>query len=621
VQYTQRLHRAIKNILQRPRLYQVLAVGIAICWLYLFGELRTRGVQASSPWLRVGIDLLSLGFFGGLVYFFAGRFAHLTRERDALETELQAAQGQIRDASQRQKTLSTITQMFAEARDEAEVIELVLQLSIESIGAKSASLVPLDERGQPLHALTAGEIPIPALDAWLEYLASPEVRQRCSTCDQKGKMTLSCPLLKGTFLDAVGLFCLPIKRGDREYGVLNLYVPRGEELDPEAQKFLRTVIDETGFALERVRLRRRELATIRQLQAVREKSDLKGLLLDLMNNLRDTLEADFTLLQVQETEGKASHLGSTYGEVPESSRPLIDGVIQSVISTGNPVLLGDVGGDAASDQEIRSLLVVPLLADGHAAIGTLVVANRRARAFSKRKMSMAQTVAGQVALVVQNVNAAAELEYKTIVQERTRLAREIHDGLAQTLGFLKLKMAQMRSYLDQGEHDKLSQTMTVCYQSLSEAYQDARQAIDGLRVSQNELGLKEWLVHTVIDFENNTGVQVEICEPFQEVELAPEVHAQLIRIVQEALSNVRKHSGGKGVEISSRRVHGDLILEIRDDGIGFQPEDVTVISQYGLKGMRERAELIGADFQVISRPGAGTTIRVRLPIRVEEGML
>jgi len=100
--------------------------------------------------------------------------------------------------------------------------------------------------------------------------------------------------------------------------------------------------------------------------------------------------------------------------------------------------------------------------------------------------------------------------------------------------------------------------------------------------------------------------------------IEPEIQAQLLRIVQEALSNVRKHSQASQVRVEVRNWKGMLILEISDNGVGFSAEDVPEFSRHGLRGMRERAELIGADFQVISKPQAGTTIRVHLPLKQEE---
>jgi signal transduction histidine kinase len=87
-----------------------------------------------------------------------------------------------------------------------------------------------------------------------------------------------------------------------------------------------------------------------------------------------------------------------------------------------------------------------------------------------------------------------------------------------------------------------------------------------------------------------------------------------MRIVQEALSNVRKHAHANQVWIDCIERDGDLYLEVQDDGDGFFPEDVSGTSRHGLRGMRERADLIGADFQIINQVGQGTKINIRLPI-------
>ena len=288
------------------------------------------------------------------------------------------------------------------------------------------------------------------------------------------------------------------------------------------------------------------------------------------------------------------------------------------MTSGEPVLLGDLAGDPAGDPasrpELKSLLAAPLLSPERAVLGAILVGNRRASGFQPRQLALLQTIAGQVALVVQNASLMAELEYQTMLQERARLAREIHDGLAQTIGFLKLQAAQLRTQLDSGDAARARQSADLFYTTLSEAYQDARQAIDGLRVSPDECGLTGWLHQIASEFQDLSGLPVHLEESSVEAQVSPEVQAQLIRIVQEALSNVRKHARAREVWLALRQTNGDLVLEVRDDGEGFTPQDITNASRHGLRSMRERAELIGADFQVISRPQQGATVRVRLPV-------
>jgi two-component system nitrate/nitrite sensor histidine kinase NarX len=224
--------------------------------------------------------------------------------------------------------------------------------------------------------------------------------------------------------------------------------------------------------------------------------------------------------------------------------------------------------------------------------------------------------------MIENERLNMKLEYTLVIQERTRLAREIHDGLAQMLAYLKLQASQMQSALTQGDHARMARLLHESRQALAEAYNETRQAIDNLRVNPDE-GLVSWLKQTAEEFEKNAQVKVITLLPENGLDLLPEIQAQMIRITQEALNNVRKHAQASEVRITLReleagalRESGDWILEIADNGRGFEPEDVPAAARYGLRGMRERAELIGAEFQIASQPGRGALVRVFMPAQL-----
>jgi signal transduction histidine kinase len=595
-----------------------LAVGLAVLLIFLYETLEVNWASNVTRATWIILDVLVLSFVTAIAYIAFDRWQRASAERSAALEELSKVEEKLNEIYQRQAAVLHISQMFAEASDEAEVIDQVLRYSIDLLQAQGASFVPLDEHAQPQVATSLGEMPFPVADAWMEYLASPEVRQQCDTCKNHRQFTRSCPLVKDPFSDAQGVYCLPVQRGDQEYGVLTLYIPLPEQLDQDTQVFVQTLVDETSLALEGVRLRKRAITTLRQLQTAREKADLNRLLTELLQNLHETLDTDYALVRVWDPEAGKPLNTIFSGELPEKAQLLIDGILHSVITSKEPVILGSVAGDAVSSPGVRALMAVPLVAQDQPAFGAILVANRRPKAFNQNQLTTLQTIAGQVALVVQNTNLLAQLEYDTMMRERTRLAREIHDGLAQTLGFLKLNMAQMKNYIESGEVELLRKTANTCYDVLADAYQDARSAIDGLRITPSEDGLEGWLRQTVQEFEELSGIQANLCEPLAVVELLPEVHAQLIRIVQEALSNIRKHADARSVQISCEEFGNDLILEVSDDGRGFSPEEVPTPYQHGLRGMRERAELIGADFQVVGLPNKGTTVRLRLPLEVKE---
>jgi hypothetical protein len=173
---------------------------------------------------------------------------------------------------------------------------------MELTGAMGASFVPLDDRGQPLAAIRHGEFPFPVPDAWLEYLASPSVRQECKHCSRKGSYVRTCPLLKGPLSDAMGLYCLPLRRGDRELGILNLYMPNAGQMDADTRGFLQSILDATALAIEGERLRRRELTTLSQLRSIRQRADLRVTMVGILESIWLALQADFALLVRMEPE-------------------------------------------------------------------------------------------------------------------------------------------------------------------------------------------------------------------------------------------------------------------------------------------------------------------------------
>jgi two-component system nitrate/nitrite sensor histidine kinase NarX len=410
------------------------------------------------------------------------------------------------NANKRLDVVFQLSQLIVEATEEREVVDQILRLSVELAGAVGASMVPLDEHGQPLTAINYGDLPAPVFNAWIEYLASPAIRHRCGNCSTYESVMNTCPLLEGSFAEImkpshpVEIYCLPLRRGEREFGILNLYLTEGHSLDRETQAFLRTIIDETALALDSVRTNKREINALRQLQSVHRKTDLTDMLTNLIEDVKETLVADFAILDVPATNEYTHPISLTVGEVNSTDQVFVDGIIKTVLVAEEPVNLGEVSGEPESTHNLSALLAVPLLTPDGEALGVITVGNIKKKSFTKRQLTLLTTVAGQVALVVQNTRLMAELEYQTMVAERIRLAREIHDGLAQTLGFLKLQTPQLKNYLSQGDMLNLQKGLNACYSALVEAYEDARQTIDGLRIVPSDEGLAGWLEQTASEF-------------------------------------------------------------------------------------------------------------------------
>jgi two-component system nitrate/nitrite sensor histidine kinase NarX len=594
-----------------------LAVGVSLLVILLL-----VGIILVWPQKILSLSIFLILVITGVIYYIARQIIQLQGELLSLQGRIEQAERETAIVSRRSDAIFRLSQKFVEAKDEDEVLTSLLKVTVNMVAAVGASVVPMDDRGQPLIAISHGEIPKHLMDSWVEYLASPEVRHKCGSCLQTGSLVHNCPLVempifKNTELASPSsVYCLHLRRGEREYGVLNLYLQDDESLDSDTKDFLQTLLDETALVLESIQLQKREFTILQQM---RHQTDTQGLQREFLGNVQETLRADFVLVHFS-GENATRPPDMRIGEYPELSSSLLDGVIEGVQKSGQPVLLGDVEGEPGTVQGLRSLICAPLVISGEPAFGTILAGNIQANKFTSRHLSLLQTLASQLSLVVRNSELRAEIEFNSIMAERTRLAREIHDGLAQTLGFLKLQAAQMETYLAAKDINRLQNSLSMTYKVLSDAYLDVRQAIDDLRISPDGESLEPWLKETCLEFEENTGLVVNLEGSPAAENLPPEIQVQLIRIIQEALSNVRKHSQASQAWIEYRQAGRDFLVEIRDDGRGFHPDELPGVSKYGLQGMRERSDLIGADFQIISAPQEGTIIKVRVPIPVGEGV-
>ena len=579
--------------------------GLIFLGVWLTGWFGVASI-ATNPILKLMLITLISGIAAWLVY----RQAHFQQTRKATQAEIQRLTQRVEQVQAEISGVYRLSSLYSTAGTEPEIIDALLKLCIDLVGAQGASFVPLDDRGQPQAAQTRGQLPIPALDSWAEYLASPAIRQRCQQCQTLGQLNTSCPLLKSPFTAVSGLFCLPLRSGNREWGIMNLYMPKQIKLEPETEAFLNTLLQDTALALESRRLRQREVEAVQQMRLIQQRTDLSGLLTSLLENIRSAFGADLAQIELQTNRSRRR---IAIGEIEQNIAAVLTETIDSIFNAGEPVQVEATNQAILSSQPQYRILAVPLFSRHKRIIGALGIAAQPNQQNQTHQLSLLHSFAAQVELVVENAELLAHIEYQTIIQERTRLAREIHDGLAQTLGLLKLQTAQSLNYLNKADVEKLRNTLTMVHQALSEAYEETRTVIDGLRIDTDPLSSLAWVAPMLLEFEALAEIDTHLEMEGRPDEVPAEIQTQLIRIVQEALNNVRKHSQARNVWLRSSLSAGDWWLEIRDDGAGFTPEDIPTASRYGLLGMRERADLIGADFQIVSQQNQGTLIRLRFP--------
>ena len=200
---------------------------------------------------------------------------------------------------------------------------------------------------------------------------------------------------------------------------------------------------------------------------------------------------------------------------------------------------------------------------------------------------------------------------RATLEERARLAREIHDGLAQHLWFAKLKFERLSGTLSE-EDRPLAAEVT---KALDAAIIEAREALVTMRSSLDEdVPFADMLARAVDDFESRSGLRVEFSmSTGVPATLPPRVQVELLRVISEALTNVRKHADATTVRVSAEVSDGEILITVTDNGRGFA-QDEAFDRGMGLQGMRERARLIGGSLLVRSELSGGTTIEVRAPV-------
>jgi signal transduction histidine kinase len=208
------------------------------------------------------------------------------------------------------------------------------------------------------------------------------------------------------------------------------------------------------------------------------------------------------------------------------------------------------------------------------------------------------------------VRYASTLEQLTVSRERNRLARELHDTLAHTLSGLTVQLdaiAVVWQPMPPQVQAMFDRALSVARSGLDET----RRALQALRAMPlEEMGLV-WAIGDLSEkAAAGNGWALHLSLPDRLDALPPEVEQCYYRVAQEALANVSRHAEAKTVWVSLQRMQSELHLEVRDDGRGFGPGSDATEEQFGIQGMRERAELIGGQLEVESHPGQGTTIRL-----------
>lgn len=376
--------------------------------------------------------------------------------------------------------------------------------------------------------------------------------------------------------------------------------------------------------------RNRELGIINEIAlTVNASLDLNVLLPRTMEKLIQVTEADSgELFLINERSRELSYEFSV-GISAEASKPYSsslannDGLIHEVARSNEPMIIQDMGNydsvvtPVLSVSGFRSVAVVPLKSRS-GILGVLCILSLKPNHFKLDEASLFANIGSQIAMAIENARLYEKVQGIVIVEERERIAKELHDGLAQVLGYVITKSEATRQILSK-------MTMATDYlveleKVAQDVYTDTREDILGLRTAvSGDRDLVSTLREYLTRFSQMHGIRTVFEVDGQTIpHLSPQVELQTIRIVQEALSNIRKHAEPTRALVRLTASDNNVTLLIEDDGKGF---DVNALghsdcAKFGIRTIKERAESIHSRLDIESKPGNGTKVTLSIPLNL-----
>ena len=215
-----------------------------------------------------------------------------------------------------------------------------------------------------------------------------------------------------------------------------------------------------------------------------------------------------------------------------------------------------------------------------------------------------------------NLNIRRRIEREAIIEERRRIARELHDGVAQSLGYLNLKTKLVSDSVSSQKTVQALNELGDVRQVVQNTYEDIREAIDQLSTEIRNMPIIPALANFAREFSTNNGIKIQFDVSKAFPKLSPVAELQLLRIAQEALTNVRRHAVASEVEVTLENTGEAVEMMISDNGQGFTLDDLENAppGYHGLNIIRERAEGLGGSVDISTAPGEGTALLVSLPL-------
>lgn len=401
----------------------------------------------------------------------------------------------------------------------------------------------------------------------------------------------------------------------------------GDEIEDLASHFNRMSAQlQVSYAhLERmVAQRTKELDTLSAIAAVVSRSlNLDVILNDALDKTLQVMDVDSGGIYLLDEDAGILTMAAHRGFSPQFVTKIDylnigEGFSGQVVQSGEPLVVNNVSTDprlvrtAAREEGLHSLVSVPLQAKGNV-LGVIFTVTRNYHDFTEQDVGLMTAIGQQVGVAIENARFYEQAQQAAALQERQRLARELHDSATQSLYAVTMFAEAAARLLKSGDIEPAANHLQDVRETAREALQEMRLLIFELRPPiLEEEGLVAALQTRLEMVEERSGLETEF-KAEQIAELPPNIEESFYRVAQETLNNILKHAQARTVSVQLCQNQHTVTLEISDDGVGFDPMTIEGKGGLGLKGMTERVTLLGGQLTVNSKPGAGTKVRVEVP--------
>ncbi|MCZ2114129.1 MAG: GAF domain-containing sensor histidine kinase [Anaerolineae bacterium] len=362
--------------------------------------------------------------------------------------------------------------------------------------------------------------------------------------------------------------------------------------------------------------------------AIASELDVDKVLQLIADSARELVGADYAALAVGDWRGIGSssvHQFITSGMSREQILridhwPHGYGLLGALIHEQKPIRIRRIQDDPRSvgfpkgHPMMESFLGVPITGAGET-LGNLYLTDKRgAEEFSTADQKLIEMLAAHAAVAIQNARLYSQVERLAILEERTRIGMDLHDGVIQSIYAVGLTLESTRLALLPDNNEEVSALLNTAIEGLNDAIRDIRNFILDLRPRRFAGDVLQGLAQLVREFQANTMVPVSIHVPERLETLSMPLGRAIFLTTQEALANVARHARAGEVNVSLNCIADRVTLTVQDDGRGFDTSNESQRVGHGLANMQARAESLHGRFDVKSAPGQGTTVILDLPL-------